>query len=66
MTTKPSGEGMTPAHLIEMKRKVELDIPFTEEERKLILNWKIMQTLKDAGGEMRVGDMYKALGVLDD
>ncbi len=47
----------------ELKRKYAMGIPLTEKERRLILNWEIMQILKDAGGEMSVGDMYKALGV---
>lgn len=47
----------------ELKRKFALGIPFTEEERKLILAWKIKQTLTEAGGEMKVGDLYEKLGV---
>ncbi len=49
--------------LKELQRKFALDIPFTEEERKFILAWKIKQTLKEAGGEMSVGDLYEKLGV---
>ena len=49
--------------LKELQRKFALDIPFTEQERKFILAWKIKQTLKEAGGEMSVGELYKKLGV---
>jgi len=47
----------------EIKRKHDLDIPFTEEERDLLLQWKILQTLEEAGGEMKVGELYEKLGV---
>lgn len=54
---------MDEAQIEEMKRKNRLDIPFSEEERKLLLQWKILQLLKEAGGEMKVGELYEKLGV---
>lgn len=47
----------------EIQRKYDLKIPFTGEEKKLLLAWKIKQVLKEAGGEMSVGDLYEKLGV---
>jgi len=55
--------GMKIEEIAEIKRKFALGIPFTEEERKFILGWKIKQTLIEAGGEMSVGDLYEKLGV---
>lgn len=54
---------MTRAQFQEMKRKHDRDIPFTKEEKKLVLKWKIKQVLTEAGGEMTVGELYKKLGV---
>ena len=55
---------MTPEQADELKRKFSQNIPFTKAEKKLLLDWKIKQLLKEAGGEMSVGELYEKLGVV--
>ena len=57
---------MTGEEITEMKRKFSNDLPFSEEERKKILGWKIMDTLEQAGGEISMGELYKKLGIAND
>lgn len=57
MITKEEGERLIYKH--------DNNIPFTREERSLILQWKIMDTLEKHDGEMSMGELYKELGVVD-
>ena len=54
---------MTQIEVMRLKSKFIAGIPFSAEDRKKILRWKIMDVLKKSGGEMSVGELYKKLEV---